>query len=606
MSRRRYNTQGGQVSGPTSALTSFLREHGITAPRNPYARNSRAVDPNAPPDASTSTAPAASTSDASAPVPMDVVEEEEEKEEEEKEEEEEEEAPVKSKKRKAAGAGRAKASKKKKKEEESEDDDAEFVPKPARYADRTPGSFSMCGECGKKFTVTKYTISDPSGALLCPQCGAESKASAKVGASTPLLKPKARKKAKIGKRGEEREERRVRSLQECCIKIVADNINNVDMLGNIGSVNMDNICKIVCKHRRMTHDVLKLFLDPQHKTLSIYDCTSLPPDSLSLIPAFSPHLRSLTLNMCGQLNDDTLRLFINKLPQLVHLNLYGAHLITEPCWKEFFTAKGEDLQTFMLRGSARFGIESVKALCSLCPNVSTVCLSELTKMDDDCVFELEALQSLVSLDLSKSGRYQTGYDGGISTEAVVSLLQSIGGGLEHLNLGYNQHLTDEVLAAIGSNCGSLRFLDLNHVVELTDEGFTALFENWESNKGLVELDVSRCISFGSAAFAALIKHSGATLTRLNLNSLDDLKEEDLNRIVGGSETEAQGGCGFIEFLDLSFVRSTDDYLLKALLENLKNLKLVKVYGCNRVTDLCPRKRGVRVKGQEMSREIEVF
>jgi DNA-directed RNA polymerase subunit M/transcription elongation factor TFIIS len=42
-----------------------------------------------------------------------------------------------------------KSKNKKRKKEETSDDEEVYVPKKGRYADRKPGAFVHCGECGK-------------------------------------------------------------------------------------------------------------------------------------------------------------------------------------------------------------------------------------------------------------------------------------------------------------------------------------------------------------------------------------------------------------------------------------------------------------------------
>jgi DNA repair protein RAD7 len=57
-------------------------------------------------------------------------------------------------------------------------------------------------------------------------------------------------------------------------KVIGQQINNVDALGDVGSRNLDKISKIVCKHRALTSENLEVFLDISHRELSLYDCTS--------------------------------------------------------------------------------------------------------------------------------------------------------------------------------------------------------------------------------------------------------------------------------------------------------------------------------------------
>lgn len=192
--------QQGAVYGPRSALTSFLREQGITGaqpqfrPRTGQRLTAAAAATDGDDDATTRvtvTAAAAQGDDAAAQVttadptnanadagPSNAV------------------TPTKrtaavtidSDDSQVAGASKKakKAASKKKKAQKPEGvDDNGFslggsalpapVPKQGRYESRPVGSFAVCAECGKKFTVSKYTASNPKGpGVLCQPCMSES------------------------------------------------------------------------------------------------------------------------------------------------------------------------------------------------------------------------------------------------------------------------------------------------------------------------------------------------------------------------------------------------------------------------------------------------
>jgi len=51
-------------------------------------------------------------------------------------------------------------------------------------------------------------------------------------------------------------------------------INDVEALGNIGNINMDQIAKAISKNRSLTPENAHLFYDVQNTTLTLYDVTS--------------------------------------------------------------------------------------------------------------------------------------------------------------------------------------------------------------------------------------------------------------------------------------------------------------------------------------------
>lgn len=89
-------------------------------------------------------------------------------------------------------------------------------------------------------------------------------------------KPKAVKKAKKEDRGKivHYEQRKgVNPLGDMCIHMIGKYIEDVDQLGDIGGVNMDKVCKIISKSRRLTPETAPLFYSSERAALDLYDCT---------------------------------------------------------------------------------------------------------------------------------------------------------------------------------------------------------------------------------------------------------------------------------------------------------------------------------------------
>lgn len=150
--------------------------------------------------------------------------------------------------------------------------------KKGRYENRTPGAIAVCAECGRKFTVSKYTASNPNGpGMLCGACTTESiedRATFPSASSSDNKAKQKKKKKSVPRSVEETLYKPVATLQQSCLSIISRYINDVDQLGDLGPTNLDRVAKIVCKNRALTSDNLKLFLDVGHRELKLYDCTS--------------------------------------------------------------------------------------------------------------------------------------------------------------------------------------------------------------------------------------------------------------------------------------------------------------------------------------------
>ncbi|KAG0143777.1 hypothetical protein CROQUDRAFT_660863 [Cronartium quercuum f. sp. fusiforme G11] len=619
-------TTSSAVKGPTSALTSFLKEQGIRHRHlNPYARR----DQSQP---STSAIPEEANEE--------VLEELEEEEEQEVEAEDEVDsddldgepstktrsrqpttkkaqisipkrvAPNKSSTRVETGPSKP----------EKGSPDPPSRPKPGKYADRKPGMIATC-ECGKRFTVTRYTPSEPGRGQLCDTCSKEGfgkKSDAKDG-------PPATKKRKTKKNQPVKSiwsEHTTQTLQMACISVVAKHIESLDGLGCVGSVNLEKICKIVCKHRELKPINLPLFLDISHTHLKLFDCIHLEKDSLLSLATFCPRLQHLTLNLCGHLDGEVLTTYGRRLRHLRELDLFGPYLVRCEAWLELFSIwskpstiqtididmendksedsledgpRGPQISVFRLKQSPRFNLDCIRALADTCRNLSVLRLDDIGLLDDQGLEVLAnaKFKNLTKLSIANAGILNGATGESLTDYGVIRLLESLGSDLEEVDISQNKRLTDQVLSkGLANHCRCVTKLNIGGLQELTSKGIQELFDTWKEVQAskLDTLNLSRCIRVDNDGLFSILDHTGPTLKYLDLNSVDELRSEALERL-------SKEASSLIE-LDLSFVRDVDDFLIKACLDHMRNLKTIYVYGNNRVSDLCPNRKGVAIKGQE--------
>jgi len=211
-------------------------------------------------------------------------------------------------------------------------------------------------------------------------------------------------------------------------------------------------------------------------------------------------------------------------------------------------------------------------------------LREVEKLDDEFVDVMKEMTGLTYLDLGYPAK-------SLSEEALVELMGILGQGLTHLDLSGHALLTDTFLMeGIKAHARVLTGLALANVPLLTDEGVAEFFDAWTmkheedgspSNPPLVTLDFSRNSTLSSSALIGILSHSGSTLTHLNINGWKATSEESLNRIAARAKE--------LRWLDVGWCREMDNFVMKAIMEKCEKVKEIKVFGCNRLTEHCPRK-----------------
>ncbi|ORZ12226.1 hypothetical protein BCR42DRAFT_453584 [Absidia repens] len=549
----------------------------------------------------------------------------------------------------AATSSNSKTKKKRPSKNFSDDDqdddnsDDEFIdPQPSSSCPRASSArirVMFCSRCRGRFVRNN---SDPTEETMCADClSGKEPASARKPTKKRIPGAQSGNKVAWFMHGVKPTAVNVTSLQDICINVITDHIDDVEALGDISFINMDKIAKIICRNRQLTNHTARLFMQPHIRELCLYDCTNVDVTGLKNIAHFCPNLRTLRLYYCGRMTDDVIKLYGNRLQHLTSLTVSGCHLVTEKEWINFFNTVGERLHTFSLRHSNRFHKSGFKALVENCNKLQHLRLSRIVTLSNDWldILSESGINALETLELSwPSAEPDRKYV--LTPDHLNKVLARTGGSLNELILRGCTDMTDELLVdGILPHCNQLQKLTLEDCPEITSNAFQTLFsDEWklqptlidrQSVTGLQNISVARCLNFDDDALTALLQHSGKALTRLDIHSVEKLTVSALEAIAGEvddtDESYVTGGagsgndqykrrkidstnaknanapssvCKSLVYLDASFVRAMDDYVLTKLIRSCSKLKHVKVWGCHQVTDVVKVPSLLIVEGRE--------
>lgn len=273
------------------------------------------------------------------------------------------------------------------------------------------------------------------------------------------------------------------------------------------------------------------------------------------------------------MNNDVCNHWAARLPALRRLELYGPFLVRAEAWPNLFESH-PDLTGFLIKQSPRFDIECMASLAQHCTDLTELRLSEIGKMSDEFLGYVKGFEHLTSLDLSDQTT-------SLGTEAVVDLLKAVGSRLTHLNLSKNTDLSDAVLTeGMAPHCRVLTSLVLEGLPEVSDEAVATFFKE-TTNEPMNYISFSRNPQLSDGTLDGLLGHSGSKVEDLKINSLKDVSNSTLLTI--GERAKK------LKTLDMGFCRQTDDFVIKAIMEGCEQIVDIQVYGCNRLTESCPRK-----------------
>lgn len=457
----------------------------------------------------------------------------------------------------------------------------------------TTGTNLFCSECDQNFTVTPYSKKiEKSGRVgyLCPSCSKIQIRRERLAKKHEIEARKRRKK--IAAALLDKKQFKLPSLQDFCIHVITENIDHVNALGEIGNHNKMKICRILAKNRSLNNKTVELFLDNNTTELEFWDCSKIDKNKMNQVASFCPNLVSLTLNMCGQFHNDNLQYFSNKLSNLKELTLDGPFLINDDNWQSFFESNtAKNLTKFHLKNTHRFSNDSLVSLLENCGNnLESLSLSRLDGLNSKPVYDLlpHFLPNLKFLEISSPHNENL-----IDDDLLINLLSINCETLHTLILNKCSHLTNKFLVEgikpFGANLTNLTLIDLD---QIDDDGMNEVFTDWNINKGLTNINFERCISLTDASIYNVLNHSHQTLESLNLNSVKNISK------VMFSKLSRNLTFPVLEYLDLGFVRSVDDSALAIISRICPVLKILEVYGDNRCTEKALVREDLTVIGRQ--------
>lgn len=490
--------------------------------------------------------------------------------------------------------------------ENREEDDEENSDTPAREDQENTTTTTT--------TTTKKKVTRLAGTLLlCPACSKEQlekgKQSRAAAAHDEAVKNSKMYRRKVAAAILDRQDyKNVPTLRSICINVIQDNIQDVEALGGIGDDNRDRIARILARNRKLDSESVKIFLEPTVRKLELWDCSQINSTSLNLIPQYCPHLESLTLSMCGQL-DSSFLTRCSSMSNLTSISLDGAFLVSSDSWAKFFEQIGNKLTRLDIRNTHRFDAKALQALVDNCAQGLThLTLNRMSGLDDPAAFfALSKLTNLVHLEYSHPPQELVlAKDRTLFTdEIIIEILNSVGSQLHTLILDGCAELTDKfIINGVKPCCSPLRMrkLSLGQLDLLTDEVVADLFHSWNdllvSTKTvpiLTDVSLERCIGLGDDTVDALFELARPSLVSLNLSALPDLGEDPFIRAFVGEDVAKFKS---LENLNLSFVRSVTNSTITAIAENSPWLEFIEVFGNPKINKNCVVRKGVKLIGRQ--------
>jgi DNA repair protein RAD7 len=298
-----------------------------------------------------------------------------------------------------------------------------------------------------------------------------------------------------------------------------------------------------------------------------------------------PALTHVNLRFAGQLKDRVIDYVLDRDLKIKHLQLDAANLVSDQRWQQVFQKLGSQLETLRL-SNMDFSLddETIEVMSKSCTGLRRLKLEDCWKMSDRSLQAIANLQSLEYLSLNLISETQT--------ENLLELVSKIGSNLRTLSLRGFSLADDTVLEMIHDKCKVLTKLRFTDNSICTDKGFAKLFDNW-SNPPLEFADFSStrdvdnsnpdgptdATGLASNGFAALMRHSGSMLRKLNISSCRHISYAAFDDVFADGKSYPH-----LKELDVSFQTVMDDYLVARIFRCCPAIQKIVAFACFNVRD----------------------
>jgi DNA repair protein RAD7 len=298
-----------------------------------------------------------------------------------------------------------------------------------------------------------------------------------------------------------------------------------------------------------------------------------------------PALTHVNLRFAGQFKDRVIDYMLERDLKVKHLQLDAANLVSDQRWQQVFQKLGSQLETLRL-SNMDFSLddETIQVMSKSCTGLRRLKLEDCWKMSDRSLRAIANIQSLEYLSLNLISETQP--------ENLLELVSKIGSNLRTLSLRGFALADDTVLEMIHDKCKFLTKLRFTDNSICTDKGFVKLFDNW-SNPPLEFADFSStrdvdnsnpdgptdATGLASNGFAALMRHSGSTLRKLNISSCRHISYAAFDDVFADGKSYP-----LLKELDVSFQTVMDDYLVGRIFRCCPAIQKIVAFACFNVRD----------------------
>ncbi|GMF38171.1 unnamed protein product [Phytophthora fragariaefolia] len=303
----------------------------------------------------------------------------------------------------------------------------------------------------------------------------------------------------------------VRRLRDLALQSLAEHVEQLPTLAYIDSTARHQVARAVVERRRLTPQVLPLFVFPGVTEIDLPDCSNIDEDTLlRALKACAAHgldLTVLRLGLCGRcVSDSVIEELGDALRSVEQLQVQGCYRLSDAGCEALVRRCAPSLDAFEISCNQRITKKSVDYFCEL-QNLHSLTLSECPQIDDVSLESLKSMKNLRKLQLNQMER--------LSDEFICSLANSLPD-LEAISVARCSQLTNEAVVGILDACRGLKAIDVSDLHHITDESFEPVRTHGHA---LSRVSMRCCLGLTDIALGHIAFGANSYLETLEMSSV---------------------------------------------------------------------------------------
>ncbi|TDH68241.1 hypothetical protein CCR75_006736 [Bremia lactucae] len=356
----------------------------------------------------------------------------------------------------------------------------------------------------------------------------------------------------------------VQRLRDLALQTVAQHIEQLPSLEYIDATARHQVARAVVKLRRLTPEVVPLFIFPGVTEIDLPDCSNIDEETLMRGLKACASLTVLRLGLCGRcVSDNVITELGDALKSVEQLQVQGCYRLSDAGCETLVHRCAPSLDSFEISCNQRITKRAIDSFSQLA-RLHSLTLSECPQIGDESIQALKGMKQLRKLQFTQMER--------LTDAGMVSLTESLPD-LQEISIARCSQLSNVAVKGILDACRGLTVLNVSDLPLLTDDCFESVRTH---EHALRHVNMRCCIGLTDVGIEHICFGAKNYLQQLDLSSVSEATDAAMMALLKHCATS-------LSTLDMSFCRKISENALGLFVDNAGELQSLVLWGCTQIT-----------------------